>query len=155
MEKEIGESGLKLTNIRDFNKSLKLSWLKRLLTTEGSWQAIFENSCEIPKKMVLELDGKSLMELVEKISNPFWKDVLQIWNGFKNCFNKTIDFRTYPLWGTFYMTNPNLSSRSTELISKGIAYVNDILSNLLLAITTWLLQLYGKIPNQNKLCRLL
>ena len=27
------------------------------------------------------------------------------------------------------MTNPNLSSRSTELISKGIAYVNDILSN--------------------------
>ena len=57
---------LKLTNIRDFNKSLKLSWLKRLLTTEGSWQAIFENYCGIPKKMVLELDGKSLMELVEK-----------------------------------------------------------------------------------------
>ena len=27
------------------------------------------------------------------------------------------------------MTNPNLSSRSTELISKGIAYVNDLLSN--------------------------
>ena len=65
LEKEIGEGGLKLTNIRDFNKSLKLSWLKRLLTTEGSWQAIFENYCGIPKKMVLELDGKSLMELVE------------------------------------------------------------------------------------------
>ena len=27
------------------------------------------------------------------------------------------------------MTNPNLSNRSTELISKGIAYVNDLLSN--------------------------
>ena len=78
LEKEIGEGGLKLTNIRDFNKSLKLSWLKRLLTTEGSWQAIFENSCGIPKKMVLELNEKSLMKLVEKILNPFWKDVLQI-----------------------------------------------------------------------------
>ena len=84
LEKEIGEGGLKLANIRDFNKSPKLSWLKRLLTTEGSWQAIFENYCGIPKKMVLELDGKSFMELVEKIPNPFWKDVLQIWNGFKN-----------------------------------------------------------------------
>ena len=27
LEKDIGEGGLKLTNIRDFNKSLKLSWL--------------------------------------------------------------------------------------------------------------------------------
>ena len=129
LEKEIGEGDLKLTNIRDFNKSLKLSWLKRLLTIEGSWQVIFENYCGIPKKMDLELDGKSLMELVEKIPNPFWKDVLQMWNGFKKCFSKTNDFRTYPLWGTFYMTNPNLSNRSTELISKGIAYVNDLLSN--------------------------
>ena len=62
LEKYIGEGGLKLTNIRDFNKSLKLSWLKKLLTTEGSWQGIFEKYCGIPKKMVLELNGKSLME---------------------------------------------------------------------------------------------
>ena len=79
LEKDIGEGGLKLTNIRDFNKSLKLSWLKRLLTTEGSWQAIFEIYCGIPPKMVLELDEKSLVDSVEKFSNPFWKDVLQIW----------------------------------------------------------------------------
>ena len=49
LEKDI-EVGLKLTNIRDFNKSLKLSWLKRLLTTEGSWQTIFEKYCGIPKR---------------------------------------------------------------------------------------------------------
>ena len=128
LEKDIGEGGLKLTNIRDFNKSLKLSWLKRLLTTEGSWQAIFEIYCGIPKKMVLELDEKSLVDSVENFSNPFWKDVLQIWCVFKKGFSNAIDFRTYPLWGTFYMTNPNLNSRSTEMISKGVAYVNDLLS---------------------------
>ena len=128
LEKDIGEGGLKLTNIRDFNKSLKLSWLKRLLTTEGSWQAIFEIYCGIPPKIVLELDEKSLVDSVEKFSNPFWKDVLQIWCVFKKGFSNTIDFRTYPLWGTFYMTNPTLNSRSTEMISKGVAYVNDLLS---------------------------
>ena len=40
LEKDIGEGGLKLTNIRDFNKSLKLSWLKILLTTEGGLSKI-------------------------------------------------------------------------------------------------------------------
>ena len=69
--------------------------------------------------MVLELDEKSLVDSVEKFSNPFWKDVLQIWCVFKKGFSNAIDFRTYPLWGTFYMTNPNLNSRSTEMISKG------------------------------------
>ena len=54
--------------------------------------------------------------------------MFQIWISFKKCFSNTIDFRTYPLWGTFYMTNPNLNSRSTEMISKGIVYVNDLLS---------------------------
>ena len=128
LEKDIGEGGFKLINIRNFNKSLKLSWLKRLLTTEGSWQVVFEKYCGIPEKMVLELDEKSLMEL-EKFSNPFWKNVLQIWRGFKKCLSNTIDSRTYPFWGTFYTTNPNLNSRSTELISKGIGCVNNLLSH--------------------------
>ena len=79
--------------------------------------------------MVLELDEKSLMELVEKFPNPFWKNVLHIWSDLKKCFSKTIDFSTFPLWGTLYMTNPNLNSRSIQIISKGVAYVNELLSH--------------------------
>ena len=60
-EKVIGESGLKLTNIKD----LIMSWLKRLLTIEGIWQAVFEKYCGIQKQIILELDEKSFMELLK------------------------------------------------------------------------------------------
>ena len=129
LEKDISEGGLKLINIQDFNNSLKLSWLKRLLTMDGGWQNILEASLGINKKIALELDVKSLAEIGEKCLNPFWKYVLHIWEIFKLQFGQNVDCRTYPIWGTYFMKNKNLLIRSAEVMQKGVRYVNDILTN--------------------------
>ena len=84
LEKDISEGGLKLINISNFKKSLKLSWLMRLLISKGSWQNVFKNSNVLPPNMILELDQQCLSETVENCINPFWRDVLQIWNRFRS-----------------------------------------------------------------------
>ena len=131
LEKDISEGGLKLINMVNFNRSLKLTWLKRLVTTNGSWQNIFEVSIadSLPAKTFLELDKKSLAEVIDLCPNVFWKEVLQIWCTFKIKFSDNIDSRKYPLWGTYFMKNSNLRRRAKEMISKGVIHINDMLSN--------------------------
>ena len=119
-----------MINISDFNRSLKLSWIKRLLTTEGSWQTIFQENVGVPKHMVFEMDQRSLKEIVANCTNPFWRDVIEIWRNFKIHLAEDIDSRTYPLWGTFFIKNKNLVKRSTEMIRKGVKYVNDLLVDM-------------------------
>ena len=80
VEPMAADGGLKLINIVDFNSSLKLLWLKRLMSTYGSWQNIFEMSLGIPKILTFELDQQSLTEMIEKYLNPFQKDVLKSWS---------------------------------------------------------------------------
>ena len=129
LEKDIPEGGLKLINLSDFNKALKLSWLKRLLTGKGSWQNIFEVSNRFSPEIILNLDQKSFLEMVENCSNPFWKDALQIWGIFKTNFAYKEDCRKYPLWGTYFIKNSNLDRKASEMISKGVIHVNDLFTN--------------------------
>ena len=42
LQKDISNGGLNLTNLRMFNKALKLTWIKRLVQNSGNWQNIFE-----------------------------------------------------------------------------------------------------------------
>ena len=67
--------------------------------------------------------------MIENCPNPFWKNILQIWNNFKKHFSEDAECRTFPIWGTFFMKNKNLTSRATGMVEKGLVYVNDLLSD--------------------------
>ena len=60
MEKYIPGGGLKLTNIRFLHYGLKLSWIKRLISTDGSWQSLFMHIFNINKYRFWELDIQSI-----------------------------------------------------------------------------------------------
>ena len=128
LEKTIENGGLKLTNLIDFNKALKLSWVKRILNTSGGWQDMFEEVVGLNRKTVWELDTQSLNECQSLCKNPFWKDVLAIWSEFKELHTENVDSRCYPIWGSFFMKNVNLIARKEDLIKQGITYINDLLS---------------------------
>ena len=66
LEKDISQGGLKLTNLIHFHSALKLSWIKRLILTDGSWQKLFEQNVKMSKHMFWELDIKSLLFYSEK-----------------------------------------------------------------------------------------
>ena len=59
LEKTIGEGSLKLINIDLFNKTLKLTWIRRLITTSGYRQNLFS-----PPKVSQHSDNTKLSEPV-------------------------------------------------------------------------------------------
>ena len=129
LEKDINQGGLKLTNLMLFNCALKLTWVKRIVECSGSWQNLFNLKIMAPNaKSCFELDIESLQCLSRKMSNNFWKDVLGAWAEYKKKCCEHVDPRTYYIWDSYYIENNNLVKRSQDFQSKGINYLNDLIS---------------------------
>ena len=126
LQKDISNGGLNLTNLRMFNKALKLTWIKRLVQNSRNWQNIFEVSIGLNKKHVWELDMQSLNCIRKGIQNQFWKDDLSSWMHFKAIFNVEIDPRTYPIFGSFFSQNENIKKLEKQFEQVGINYINDL-----------------------------
>ena len=74
-EAEIKEGGMKLHNLTLFSKCLKISWLRRLVTSRGNWTRIPQ---DIGIDKCLSLGCGYAKELVKRVTNPFWKCILQL-----------------------------------------------------------------------------
>ena len=85
LEGEIHHGGLKLHNIALFDKTLKLSWLRRFLKSKSKW-TIFPNSFELIDAFVY--GPEYLSRIIEMTSNRFWVDVIKslqmLWE-FRGC----------------------------------------------------------------------
>ena len=76
MPEKIG--GLNMISVSEFWKSLKLTWLRRLLTTKSAWKSILENSLDFFNVNLNDLflfGDKKFLKLKDSMQNPFWKDV--------------------------------------------------------------------------------
>ena len=73
LEGEIFHGGLKLHNIALFDKSLKLSWLKRYLVSSSKW-TIFPDDFDLWE--VFTYGPDILDRIKETTSNKFWLDVM-------------------------------------------------------------------------------
>ena len=127
LEKDISDGGLKLTNINAFCSALKLSWIKRLCTSQGNWQSLFECSVTQEKSLIWNLDCQSTKRFAVSVTNLFWQDVLNSWWNYKSIFENEINIRTYPIWNSYFLLNDNIIQRKDELVNKGIYFINDLL----------------------------
>ena len=84
MINDYSEGGLKMIDIVSFNRSLKATWIKRYLDKEncGSWKSFFDLELEKYGGEVTltgNLDIKESRNVI-KISDPFFKEILEIWS---------------------------------------------------------------------------
>jgi exonuclease III len=80
--KEYKDGGLKMVNVENFIKAMKLTWLKRVFVSNGKWLHIAKSYIDFDK---LVHCGKHYSEKLEnEILNPFWKDVLQCFIQFQD-----------------------------------------------------------------------
>ena len=117
----------KVDQSRDFQYILEISWIKRLLTTAGNWQLLFEAQVYKQKKLVWELDPKSLKRIIFGIKNLFWKNVLESWMYYKAAMPNTDDPRSLPIEVLVSDKNPNLQKVVLKLQSHDILYINDLI----------------------------
>ena len=73
--------GLNMPNIGQFWDSLKLSWSRRLITSDGVWRKILQLNLLANNNNMTDIwfGGPSLVENIsQKMTNGFWKETLQI-----------------------------------------------------------------------------
>ena len=70
--------GLKMIDIVKFEKSLKMGWLKRIVSQNGcAWYQLLKESIKNINKFII-LGGDWCKNILDKV-NPFWKDIFQNW----------------------------------------------------------------------------
>ena len=91
------EGGLKMIDIDSFDRSLKAVWIKKYLDTgnQGGWKSFFD--LELRKyRGVVTLNGNLNKNdtCILKVSDPFIKEILEIWS--EVIFEQTV------VWTTFF-----------------------------------------------------
>lgn len=85
------DGGLKMIHLESFSTYLKMSWIKRLFTDElGIWQKNADNQHQkVGGVRLFNLQKEKLREVGNKITNPFWRDVVKGLHDIKssNCTN--------------------------------------------------------------------
>ena len=80
------EGGLNMIDLQAFVRSLKLSWLKRLVASNAVWAKLVDNEI-LNVDAILHYGSKKIETCCRKINNPFWKDVLEAFGRFSQDYN--------------------------------------------------------------------
>ena len=135
MINDYSEGRLKMIDIASFNRSLKATWIKRYLDKEncGRWKSFFDLELEKYGGEVIltgNLDIKDSRNVI-KVSDPFLKEILEIWSEVKYEERIISDyhFRTLPLWYNSLVRVENRPVFFKEWFLKGITKVEHLMDD--------------------------
>lgn len=116
--------GLRMVDVSAFEKSMKLTLLKRLATSKARWSEII--ATEIPGiQDTLFYGSRYLERITEKINNIFWKDVLGAFACFSRSYNPDIPgMLSESLW--FSDNTKFHRSIISSWYLKGIRFIGDL-----------------------------
>ena len=114
--------GLQLHNLERFSSSLKVTWLRRIISTDSSW-TVFALAYKIDKCWLF---GNEYIELNrDKMKNMFWRDVMDSISLLRAEIRPTrdLDYLCWPLW---FDQNVNLPLIQ-KLQKKNVNMISDVM----------------------------
>ena len=126
LDKKLG--GLKMVNILHFEKSLKITWFRKLLRqTDTPWNKLFQVTFEKQLEKFIKLGPEYILKVNKTISNPFWNNVLEAAYGVleQQTFLNSEQILTTPLWYNSKLLSDQLFI--PDWYRKGIFLISDIL----------------------------
>ena len=127
LEKQIG--GLKMVNLKKFEKSLKTTWFRRLLRqTDTPWVKLFQVTFEKKLDKFVKLGPQYILKVNNTISNQFWNDVFKAAYGVleHQVPLNSKEILTTPLWYNSKLLNDLFLS---DWFRRGIFLISDILDS--------------------------
>ena len=126
--KNIEAGGLRMTNVKAFITSLKVTWLRRIITNSNNnnWSTLsninFNNLCS--------LGDKYFRSLNKDLNNPFWTDVLESLYKYYSSFKiqDLDDILSSPIWCNSHLSNTD-NFLYKHWFNKGIRTVNDLIDS--------------------------
>ena len=121
--------GLRMINVYEFERSLKLSWIKRILHNENSpWNVLLQECCGKLERLFI-LGPEWCQKYIPKV-NPFWKNVFLNWMNF--CRNLKIKSQEDVLSNSIWCNNKIWKDKNyviyPEWFKCGITVVADLLN---------------------------
>ena len=112
-----------MLNLTEFDYSLKITWLRKLLTSDPDWKE-FPINYKIDR--LVFTDTHYHKRILAGIKNNFWKSVtiafIDWHNKYKEKTNTPIEF--LPIWG-----NPNMNIPfDIQMYNSNIMFVQDLFS---------------------------
>ena len=130
------QDGLKMISIKAFIDSMKLTWLRRLLTSTGDWTEIAKT--QLPDEYHLLTYGKEKLKLARsKITNHFYGNVIDALIRFTTLYQPTDnEILTESLW--FSDHTGFAKSIINEWNTKGLRFVSDLFKGNVRVFSTFL-----------------
>ena len=121
--------GLRMVCVRSFIKSLKVTWIRRILHAAESisWYRLLFDMLPLHFKLFTNLGNELLKNNLNKISNRFWKDVFQSYYDLRKLVEKD-NHLFEPLWynNAFLINGKTLGFN--EWIRRGIFFTYDLMN---------------------------
>ncbi len=120
---------LKLTSVKTLVKALRISWIKRLITSDGLWQSLANNFMPVENTSLLwGLNPESFLVSSKNMKNKFCQEVVTAWGEYKIAIEHTGSFLGYTfLFFSTYVHNRNILYRETDFISHNCTRISDLL----------------------------
>ena len=128
LSQNYSDGGLKMINLRCFIKSMKLSWVKRLINDDSLLSQIFETCIGDRKCNMFRFGPEYLKNIANRTSSHFWKDVINTYYEFRNILleqNENSHHIYEPLWYNKKIQVNKKPICYIEWSEKGILYIND------------------------------
>ena len=119
--RDIKSGGLNMVNIRDFESSLNLTWIRRLISGSPDWTEFAEHYCI---NQLYQTDEKYHNELLTKVKNKIWLSVIKAYSVWFKKLKYITDHSAdnIKIWG-----NPEKNTQFNINICNGnIRYVSDL-----------------------------
>jgi hypothetical protein len=121
------EGGLNMIDIYSFEKSMKLTWIKKLALCTGKCFVLVYSLFDVKK--MLNMGNAYVQKIVKRLTNTFWKDVLNYYSIYVNTF-KICTFDDVLNMPLFYNDNFKIGMNciyDKNMYERGIRLVRDIL----------------------------
>jgi exonuclease III len=129
LQLDFKRGGCRMIDLDTFIKSLKLTWIRRLLIQSSAWSNLF---CEITHcdiSHLFQFGADYSRQKALNTSNAFWKETLLYFAEFINTVqNKNLhDFLLEPLWYNDKIKIQNKAIYNKKMYDSGFHVISDIL----------------------------
>ena len=121
---KLSAGGLSMVDLEAFVRSLKLSWLKRMVTSDAAWATLATN--ELPNiANIMQYGSIKIKKIRDEMNNPFWQDVMEAFGRFSQDCNPGIpQILTEGLWFNDYAKFKCTVVKEWNM--KGIRFLGDL-----------------------------
>ena len=143
MIKDYAEGGLKMIDIESFSKSLKYSWIKKYLDAKNNsdWKSFFDLELQSYGGNAIFLGNLSKKDVncYIKVSDPFIKEILEIWSDtfFDGNLTSKEHLLSSPLWHNSSIKIENRPVFFKDWFLKGITKVKNLMNDSNESTRSW------------------